>query len=176
MKNLSIGAAIIALAFTATSAVADQHTKIPKTKYSIEQCIAQAVKAKPGTVQKSELKMEGKVPVYEFTIHGDDNKVWDVECNTSTGKLVEIEEQVASADDAQFKAKMKVSEEEARKTALAAYPGEVSKVEYEIESDGKATYEFDIISKDKKEMKIEVDATSGKIVEKQPELSQIGPE
>jgi uncharacterized membrane protein YkoI len=47
-------------------------------------------------------------------------------------------------------------------------------VEYDIEEGGKATYEFDIATKDGKEMKVEVDASSGKIIEKNLELWQVG--
>jgi uncharacterized membrane protein YkoI len=172
--GVSVGASLIAMAF-ATSVTADQHAKLPKTKYGIEHCVTQALKVKPGLVSKSELKVEDKVPVYEFTIDSENGQVWDVECSTATGKVIETEEQVSSADDPKFQSKMKVTEAEARKTALKAYPGKVSKVEYEIEEDGAVSYEFDII-KDNVERKIEVDATSGKIVENEVELNQIGPE
>jgi uncharacterized membrane protein YkoI len=174
MNKISIGASIIAMAF-ATSAVADPAPVLPKTKYDIEHCIKQALQVKPGLVSKSELKFEDRTRVYEFTIDSENGQVWDVECDTSTGKVIEIEEQVANTDDPKFKSKMKISEAEARKTALKAYPGKVVKVEYEIEEDGAVTYEFDIV-KDKLERKIEVDATSGKIVENELELNQIGPE
>jgi uncharacterized membrane protein YkoI len=69
-----------------------------------------------------------------------------------------------------------VSEADARKIALDKYPGEIVEVEYEIEPDGAASYEFDIRSKDGKEMKVEVDATTGKIVEANPEHFQVGKE
>jgi uncharacterized membrane protein YkoI len=59
---------------------------------------------------------------------------------------------------------------------VKAAPGEIVEVEYEIESNGNASYEFDIKT-DKGEVKLEVDATSGKIVEeKQTEIYQIGKE
>ena len=69
-----------------------------------------------------------------------------------------------------------MSEADARKTALAAYPGDIVEVEYEIEPDGAASYEFDIKTKDGKEFKVEVDATTGKIVEANQEFYQIGKE
>ena len=49
-------------------------------------------------------------------------------------------------------------------------------VEYEIEPDGKASYEFDVRSAGGKERKVEVDATSGEIVEDNEEIYQIGRE
>ena len=50
------------------------------------------------------------------------------------------------------------------------------RVEISSEPNGDASYEFDIITKDGKEMKVEVDATTGKIVESSEELYQIGKE
>lgn len=52
-----------------------------------------------------------------------------------------------------------------------------SRIEYEIEGNGDASYELDIKLKDGKEVKLEVDAASGKIVgDKETELYQIGKE
>ena len=65
---------------------------------------------------------------------------------------------------------------DAKATALAAHPGTVVEVEYELEPDGKASYEFDILEADKEEIKVEVDATTGKIVEVSYENYQIGQE
>jgi len=73
-----------------------------------------------------------------------------------------------------FKAKTNVSEKSARETALAIYPGEITEVEYEIEPNGAASYEFDIDTTIGHEMKVEVDATSGEIVEANREIWQIG--
>lgn len=175
MKKLSVGATLVALAFAANGAMAAD-LAIPKTKVSLEKCLVAATKAKPGTVVKVEMKLEKKVPVYEFDIESADGKAWDVECNALSGKVIEIEQEVKSVDDPLFKAKMKVSEADARKIALEAHPGEITEVEYEIEEDGAATYEFDIVGKDGKEIKVEVDATSGKIVESHSEIYQIGKE
>ncbi|MEZ0231281.1 MAG: PepSY domain-containing protein [Methylophilaceae bacterium] len=173
MKKLSIGVCLLSTVFAAHTAIAGE---FPKTKVGLEVCVAAALKEKAGEIVKLELKLEKKVPVYEFDINSPDGTEWDVECNALTGKIVEVEQEVASADHPLFKAKAKVSEADARKTALTAYPGEIIEVEYEIEADGAATYEFDIKGKDGKEIKVEVDAASGKIVEAHPEVFQIGKE
>ncbi len=148
----------------------------PQTKFSIEHCLHAALAAKNGGVVKVELKIENNVPTYEFDIETADGKAWDVECNTEIGKITEIEQEVKNADDPLFKGKQKISEDEARKIALAAHEGEIIELEYEIEEDGAASYEFDIKTKAGKEMKVEVDATSGKIVEANVEIYQIGNE
>jgi len=152
------------------------NAQYPKTEFGMEHCLHAALAEKNGGVVKVELKMENGIPTYEFDIETPDGKAWDIECNTQTGKISEIEQEVKNADDPLFKAKLKVNEEQARKTALAAYPGEIVEVEYEIEPDGAASYEFDIKDKDGKEMKVEVDAATGKIVEANNELYQVGKE
>jgi uncharacterized membrane protein YkoI len=152
------------------------YAQYPQTKFSLEHCLHAALVEKNGGVVKVELKIEDKIPTYEFDIETPDGKAWDVECNTQTGKISEIEEEVSSTEHPAFKAKMKIGVEEARKIALAAHPGDVVELEYEIEPNGDASYEFDIKTKDGKEMKVEVDATSGKIVEANAEVYQMGKE
>ncbi len=142
-------------------------------KDGIEQCMDTVLKQKPGKVAQLEKKIENGKPTFEFEVTGNDGKNWDVEC--TAGKVTEIEQNVGSADDPLFKAKMKISEDEAKKIALKAHPGNIEEpTDFEIEPDGKASYEFDIQTEGGKEMKVEVDATSGKIVEANQELWGIG--
>lgn len=150
-------------------------TPPPKTKVSLEACEKTVLNEYPGKVIKVEFKREKGVPVFEFDIEGAD-KTWDIECSGNTGKIVEVEEEVADAEAPAFKTKSRISLDDAKKIALEKYPGEVTEIEYEIESDGAASYELDIVGKDGKETKVEVDATSGKIVEANPELWQRGKE
>ena len=63
--------------------------------------------------------------------------------------------------------------ESCMKAALAKHPGDVISLEAEIEN-GKPIYEFDIKGKDGKEWEVEVDAVTGKIVETEEEVYQIG--
>ena len=168
-----LGAAIFSPGATTTFAA---DFKMPKTKVTLETCMKAALAKKAGTVVKVELKIERGTPIYEFDIESKDGKAWDIECDANTGKITEVEQEVRSVDDPLFKAKMKISEAEARKIALSKYPGEIKEVEYEIEPNGDASYEFDIITKDGREMKVEVDASTGKIVEESEEIYQIGKE
>lgn len=165
-----------AVIFTGTVSADSKEIKFPKTKASIQSCIPAALKEHDGKVVKVEFKTEKNEPVYEFDIESADGKAWDIECSGKTGKVIEVEQEVKDAEDALFKAKVKVSEADARQTALNAHAGEIVEVEYEIEPDGAASYEFDIVDKDGKERKVEVDATSGKIVEDNEETFQIGHE
>ncbi|GAB6140150.1 hypothetical protein JCM14076_08790 [Methylosoma difficile] len=149
---------------------------MPPTKVPMETCLKLAQAKKPGDTVKLEFKLERGTPIYEFNVLGSDGKEWELECDANQGLLTEIEQEVASANDPLFKAKVKINEDEARKVALKAHPGEITEVEYEIEENGDASYEFDIKTSDG-EVKLEVDASTGKIVENnEVEIYQIGKE
>lgn len=175
MLRLTIGSAVIAAVFFSSSVNAG-HESIKHVKYdSLGKCVKAALSKKEGAIVKLEMKSEGKKPTYEFDVESADGTAWDIECDVKSSKITEIEQEV-KADDAKFKAAAKVSEADAKATALAAHPGTVAETEYEIEPDGKASYEFDITEADGEEVKVEVDATTGKIVETSYEVYQIGKE
>jgi uncharacterized membrane protein YkoI len=142
--------------------------------HKFEKCMAAALEERPGQVVKVEMKNEEGAHVYEFDIRGNDGSDWDVECHAHRGLIIEVEREVASASHSLFKAKIKVDEKTARETALSIYPGAVTEVEYEIEPNGSASYEFDIDTELGHEMKVEVDATTGEIVEANRKIWQIG--
>ncbi len=146
------------------------------TPVTLRDCVDAVQAAHAGTMVKVEGKTEGGKAIYEFDVRSPDGTQWDIECDALAARITETEQEVSSADDILFKPKVKVTEAEARATALAAHPGEVTEVEYEVESDGAASYEIDIRIADGSEMKVEVDATSGQIVEANPEHYQVGVE
>lgn len=175
MKRHITLAATLFVAVYASSALADHGSIKPKAYDSLGKCIKVALSKHDGKIVKLEMKSEQKVAMYEFDVESADGTAWDIECNVKTGKVTEVEQEV-KVDDVKFKELAKVSEADAKATALAAHPGTVVETEYELEPDGKASYEFDILEADKEEIKIEVDATTGKIVEKSYEVYQIGKE
>jgi len=142
--------------------------------HQFEKCMAAALEERPGDIVKVEFKNEQGAHMYEFDIRGTDGADWDVECNAHRGLISEVEREVDSAAHPLFAAKAKVSEKEARVTVLSIYPGKITEVEYEIEPNGAASYEFDIDTTLNQEMKVEVDATTGEIVEANREMWQIG--
>jgi uncharacterized membrane protein YkoI len=150
--------------------------EVPKTAGDehFESCLKAATARKPGRVVKVELKKERGQLLYEFDIRGPDARDWDIECDPDTATLTEIEEEVPTVQHPLFKAKAVIDEKAARAKALALYPGDVMEIEYEIEPDGAASYEFDISTKKGVEMKVEVDATTGKIAEANEEIWQVG--
>lgn len=162
--------------FIGTALPAHAESKL-KPRADLETCMQAALAKRTGEVVKLERKNEAGTALYEFEVLGADGKSWQLECDIPSGKIVEEEQEVNSPDDPLFKAKAKISLEQAKKTALEAHPGEIVETEYAIESNGEASYEFDIKPKEGPEVKVEVDAASGKIVEdKQTELYQIGKE
>ncbi len=167
--NKKIIALALASAFVSTLAYADGHKHTGK----MEACLNAALAKHAGTVISLEAEIENKKPIYEFDIKGSDGKEWEVECDAKSGKVTEEEEEV-EASDPRFASKAKVSFEAAKKTALAAHPGEVVESETSIESDGAISFEFDIKTKDGKEIEVEVDAVTGKILESEEEIYQIG--
>ncbi|GJM06080.1 MAG: hypothetical protein DHS20C09_20760 [marine bacterium B5-7] len=144
----------------------------------LEACMLATTAIRTGTYTKVEylgFTDEG-VSAYEIEMKDLDGKVWEFECDARSGEIIEIEQEVANSDAPLFKKKMKVSEKKAQTIATDLYPGTIEEVEYEIESNGQVSYEFDIVDKYGVEFKIEVDATSGDIVEVQIEKWQIGAE
>lgn len=175
MFRLTLGATLLATTFASSAVFADTASIKPKSFDSLGKCVKAALSKHDGKIVKVELKSEKKTPVYEFDIESADGTAWDVECDVKTSKITEIEQEV-KADNAKFKAAAKVTEADAKATALKSHPGTVVETEYELEADGKASYEFDIMEADKEEVKVEVDATTGKIVEVDYEVYQIGQE
>ena len=142
---------------------------------SVETCLDAALDLIPGHPRKLEMKLEGDDPIYEFDIEAKDGNTYNVECNAEEGMVVEVEREVAANDPA-FKKLAKISEKDAKQTALTFHPGEVIATEYELGFDGSVTYEFDIQTKLGYEVKVDVDAISGDIEEANIELYEIGNE
>lgn len=136
--QITLSAAILALAFT-SSAMADHVTIKPKAYDSLGKCVVAALSKHDGKIVKLEMKSEQKMAVYEFDIESADGTAWDIECDVKTAKVTEVEQEVKQ-DDAKFVAMAKVSEADAKATALAAHPGTIAETEYELEPNGKASY------------------------------------
>lgn len=139
-----------------------------------QSCQHAALNTHAGKIIKVEFKIESNQPVYEFDIRAPDGRDWDIECHAESEQIIEVEEEVSSVHHPLFLDKKRIDEKHARAVALDAWPGDVLEIEYEIEPDGAASYEFDIHTYKGIEMKIEVDATTGDIVEQSQELWQEG--
>jgi uncharacterized membrane protein YkoI len=140
---------------------------------TLEQCLQAALDVFGGEALNVEYKFEEGDPIYDFDILGADGIRWEVEVNAENAMIWEIEREVEKSDPL-FADQVMVDEATAVKTATTIFPGTVESVEYGIESDGSAAYEIDIVLASGGEMNVEVDATSGKITEANPELWEIG--
>ncbi len=142
----------------------------------VEQCLDAAYDTIEGHARKLEFKIEGDDPIYEFDIESSkDGFTYNVECNAEEGHIIEIEKEV-DENDPLFKANAKVSIDQARVNVLGIHPGRVVSEEREIGMDGTFTYEFDIQTNAGYEIKVDVDAVTGKIEEANFELYEIGME
>jgi uncharacterized membrane protein YkoI len=142
----------------------------------LDTCIAAVQKQQAGDFIKLEKLSVANKPFYELEIKDSKGMEWEFMCNANTGKITEQETEANSASDETFKKLMKVSEEDAKATALKAHAGTITEVEYEIEANGNPSYEFDISDDKGIETKVEVDAISGKIIETATESWEIGEE
>ncbi len=145
---------------------------------SLEACLKAANAVKPGAFVKVEklAVVQGGEPTYEIEIRDRDGAEWELMCAVEDARIYEIEREVRSADDPAFRSRAKVPPQAAANTALAMFPGTIQETEYEIEANGDPTYEFDIVSNDGREFKVEVDAVTGRIIEVSVETWEIGEE
>ena len=140
----------------------------------VEQCLDQAYDTVPGHARKLEFKIEGDDPVYEFDIESSkDGFTYNVECNAEEGYIIEIEKEV-DENDPLFNASAKISIDQARVTVLGIHPGKIVSEEREVGMDGSFSYEFDVQTNTGYEIKVDVDAITGKIEEANFELYEIG--
>ena len=169
MKTITLTCVLALGLATSTSsyAAADQ---------TIDSCIAAIQKQKPGEFIKLEkLNVSGK-PFYEIEIKDSKGAEWEFMCDAKNGKITETESEASTVDDEAFKKNLKVTEKEAIAIALKAHPGTVQEVEFEIEENGDASYELDIVDDKGVETKVEVNAANGKIIEVSTEEWEIGEE
>lgn len=169
MKKISIKTAVMAgLGLLSLGVIAADQ--------GLESCIQAVKKEKSGDLVKLEkLNVAGK-GAYELELRDGNRQEWEFMCDADSGKLTERESEVADPNSQAFKKNVKVTEEDAAAIALKANPGTIEEVEYEVEENGAASYEFDIVNDKGVETKIEVDAASGKIVETATEEWEIGEE
>lgn len=169
MKKLSVVIAVSSAltVLSANALAADQ---------GLENCIQAVKKEKAGDLIKLEkLNVAGK-GAYELEVSDNNRQEWEFMCDADSGKLTEKESEVADPNSQAFKKNVKVTEEDAAAIALKANPGTIQEVEYEIEDNGAASYEFDIVNDKGVETKVEVDANTGKIIETATEEWEIGEE
>lgn len=171
MKYQTIPAMTILALMTASvfSTAAHAHNH----KSGLDMCVKNSMKMHPGEIVSLRAEMEEDNHQFELDINADDGMMWEVECDSKTGKVLEVERSVA-ADDEEFTSQAKVSLDEALAKVLAEYPGVLLNIEYEIEPEGEASYEFDIQDEEGQVWEVEVNAISGKLKSAEKVIYQIG--
>lgn len=183
MIRTTIVAIAIAVAVIPAANAASTVT-IPKTVFSLEQCMNAALALKAGEIQAVEMELNNGVPVYEFTIEQEDQSEWELTCHAMTGKIIAIEEEVeesavaATAHEAAvraaFDAVAKITAAQAEAIALNAHPGKVSEVERKLSAAQTPLYEIEITLENDVEREVEVDAVTGLILSVEEEIYAIG--
>ncbi|HEY7759102.1 MAG TPA: PepSY domain-containing protein [Burkholderiales bacterium] len=166
----SAAACVVALCAgtTASAAGVDPGSLVGKCQAAVQRIF-------PGKVENISAKQENRHLVYEFEGTAPDGGKWRAECNAITLKVTETEREVAATDPA-FAKQVKVDEATARGMSVSAFPGKVVATRHIIESGGAAVYEFDIATGQGALVRIEVDATSGALVEVNPVIWSISAE
>ena len=169
---------VIATAFSINHFAVAMEPQVPKTGFA--GCANKVLSKYPGYLLSVEAEGNDKGEFfYEFDVFMKDksnpknSKEVEVECNPMTVNLTDVEEEVEVTDE-RFKKLTKLSKTQAEKIALEDTPGKIVDREYSIEN-GTPIYEFDILDqKAKREIEIEIDGTTGKILEKEFEYFEVG--
>ena len=141
----------------------------------IDKCVSAAVSKYPGHILSMESEIENDRLIYEFDIKTKAGPEMEIEGDAIKHTLHDYEVEL-SGNDPKFTGAVKISEQEAKDIALAKYNGKVVDIEYSME-DNNPAYEFDIYVKDKgHEFEVEVDGVTGKILETEIEIYDIGAE
>jgi uncharacterized membrane protein YkoI len=172
MKKILNLLAVAALVAAGARALAEQ--SMPRTNASMEDCLATALERYPGKVKEVEFGLEDGDPHYEFEIVTADGRETEVECSAMTGEIVEVEWENENMDLDAFLEKSRVSPSQARKIALRRVPGKVTKMDLETTSTGVMSYEFEIRTRDGKDVDVEIDAMSGDVIEVETEIYEVG--
>ena len=172
MKVISCVAASAALIATAIDVIAME--PMPPTNVSMETCLAAALDLHPGKVKELEFGLEDGDPHYEFEILTADGHETEVECSAMTGKIVEVEWENENMNLDAFLENARVSPAQTRKIALRRVPGKVTKMDIETTSTGVMSCEFEVRTRDGKEMDVEIDAMTGTVIEVEIDIYEVG--
>lgn len=168
---LWLGLASSLVVLSARDAVATPF-KVIKTEIGRETCLKAAQARLRGNTLKLEYKRKHGIPLYDIVIAGN-QRTMEFACDAHAGKIFEERQQVDSPEAPLFKAKAKIGVAAAAKIALAAHPGTVMETEFVLKADEQVSYEFDIQTDRGREMNVEVDAVTGRILDEQEELYQV---
>jgi uncharacterized membrane protein YkoI len=150
---------------------AAQTFDMPPTGVPMERCLAAVLNVAGGSVSHMKLEIEAGRPLYEFKLQTDDGNEWEAECDASSGEIVEMQREVSRQDQI-FNGAARVVENEARRTAVERYPGNIVKSGRLLDFQGRPIYEVEITTADGREMEVEVDGATGEILNAEEESAE----
>ncbi|MFP3667651.1 PepSY domain-containing protein [Priestia sp. SIMBA_032] len=149
-------------------------TDQPKSNDKKQTTTIEEAKAKDIALQKTEggditniqLAVDDGVKQYEVDITKG-NKEYDVDIDSSSGKIIEFDEEQKDDEDEREEnlqnASPAISLDQAIKTALKSAKGTVNETDLDQEND-RLVYEIEIDTADKREATVSVDAKNGDVI------------
>ncbi|MBT2758346.1 PepSY domain-containing protein [Mesobacillus foraminis] len=169
-----LGGAVGAGAFDDRAENTAPAAKKTENAISMEKAEEIAVKEAGGTVEKVEYDKDDSREIYEVELRSDNgNDDTDVKIHAVTGEVISIDRDDDDDDDDDNKSnvqntEVKLSKDEVIAIAVKETPGKV--VEFEFDRDD-LVYELEVKT-DKSEVDYEIDANTGKILEKDTDDDQ----
>ncbi|MEK4817773.1 MULTISPECIES: PepSY domain-containing protein [Priestia] len=150
-------------------AMTDQSKSSTKTQATIEEAKAKDIalqKTDGGDITNIQLAVDDGVKQYEVDITKG-NKEYDVDIDSSSGKIIEFDEDQKDDEDKKEEnlqnASPAVSLDQAIKTALKSAKGTVNETDLDQENN-RLVYEIEIDTADKREATVSVDAKNGDVI------------
>ncbi|MFE7519355.1 PepSY domain-containing protein [Streptomyces halstedii] len=148
---------------------ADRHTgdtRSPGDRVTLDEAVAAALKAVPGTVTEVELDDDdhGARLVWELDVYGRDAVRHDVTVDAGTGKVLSTRDDDDNDDHDRHAARSAaVSLDSAVAAALKAEPGTVTSAELDDDDHGHLYWEIDVTGEDGRYHELRVDAETAAV-------------
>ncbi|MDO6851149.1 PepSY domain-containing protein [Priestia megaterium] len=150
-------------------AMTDQSKSSTKTQTTIEEAKAKDIalqKTDGGDITNIQLAVDDGVKQYEVDITKG-NKEYDVDIDSSSGKIIEFDEEQKDDEDEKEEDLQNVSPpislDQAIKTALKSAKGTVNETDLDQENN-RLVYEIEIDTADKRKATVSVDAKNGGVI------------
>lgn len=150
-------------------AMTDRSKSSTKTQATIEEAEAKDIalqKTDGGDITNIQLAVDDGVKQYEVDITKG-NKEYDVDIDSSSGKIIEFDEDQKDDEDKKEEnlqnASPAISLDQAIKTALKSAKGTVNETDLDQENN-RLVYEIEIDTADKREATVSVDAKNGDVI------------
>jgi hypothetical protein len=129
----------------------------------LDACLAAALQAHPGLVSRWEVE-DGTGRGFAIEVIAQNGGLWRLTCPPNTAELRGTERATGVRDYASMSGRAQVGETTARDNVRTFYPGRFILMEYQLTWRGGAVYNYEVITPDDRQARVEVDAASGRIV------------